>query len=137
MNNKGFMMAEVVVVSAIIIVTLTALYVSYNKIISLYNQRVDYYDVRTLYELDEYRRTALLTTPNTYPKKDGTIYYTRKKLINTILSNPSNHSAKFQDYIQFLSTTLENIDSENCILIMERCIDNDNCKYAYLEVDCS
>ena len=36
MNNKGFMMAEVVVVSAVIIVTLVTLYVSYNKIFSLY-----------------------------------------------------------------------------------------------------
>ena len=55
MNNKGFMMAEVVVVSAIVLVAITGLYISYNKIYSIYNARIDYYDVTTLYRLGYYR----------------------------------------------------------------------------------
>ena len=44
MNNKGFMMAEVIVVASIILIAMVGLYASYNKIFSLYNQRMDYYD---------------------------------------------------------------------------------------------
>ena len=42
LNKKGFMMAEVVVVSSVILIILTTLYISYNKIISLYETRLDY-----------------------------------------------------------------------------------------------
>ena len=35
LNKKGFMMAEVIVVSAIILTFLAAIFVSYNKIYSL------------------------------------------------------------------------------------------------------
>lgn len=54
-NKKGFMMAELVVVSAIVLVTLVSLYTSYNKIYSVYKSRVGYYDVATLYRLGYYR----------------------------------------------------------------------------------
>lgn len=55
MNKKGFMMAELVVVSAVVLVTLVGLYVSYNKIYSTYKTRIRYYDVVTLYRLGYYR----------------------------------------------------------------------------------
>lgn len=55
MNNKGFMMAEVVIVSSIVLVFLTGLYVSYNKLYSIYNSRISYYDIVTLYRLGYYR----------------------------------------------------------------------------------
>ena len=55
MNRKGFMMAELVVVSSVIIITLVGLYSSYNKIYSMYNTRMNYYDVVTLYRLGYYR----------------------------------------------------------------------------------
>ena len=61
MNNKGFMMAELVVVSAIVLVALSGLYVSYNKIFSIYNKRINYYDVATLYELGNIRDNNDLT----------------------------------------------------------------------------
>ena len=55
MNRKGFMMAEVVVVSSIVLVALTALYASYNRLYSMYESRIDYYDASTLYKLAYYR----------------------------------------------------------------------------------
>lgn len=67
LSNKGFMMAEVIVVSAVIMTTLVALYTSYNKIFSIYNQRVRYYDVTTLYEL------AFIRDNEMYKANDGTI----------------------------------------------------------------
>lgn len=55
MNNKGFMMAEVIVVSAIVLTLLSTLYISYNKLYGVYNKRINYYDSNTLYRLAYYR----------------------------------------------------------------------------------
>ena len=55
MNRKGFMMAELVVVSSIVLITSVGFYTSYNKIYSIYKTRVRYYDVVTLYRLGYYR----------------------------------------------------------------------------------
>ena len=58
-NNKGFMMAEVVIVSAIVLSVITVLFVSYNKIYSTYNTRISYYDINTLYDLEYYRNILI------------------------------------------------------------------------------
>ena len=55
LNKKGFMMAEVVVVSAIILIFMGTIYVSYNKMLSAYKTRLSYLDVVTLYRLGYYR----------------------------------------------------------------------------------
>lgn len=144
MNNKGFMMSEVVVVSAIILVTLTGLYTSYNKILSIYKQRVSYYDVPTLYNL-AYIRDGIdfsVTNPSisnvVYNKTGDQVYYINKyDIVNLNVSNQT-----FKDYLEFLdgSLDIENLEiddkSVTNILVMENC-DNDgktNCTYAYLEV---
>ena len=143
MNNKGFMMAEVVVVSAIVLVTMVGLYNSYNKIFSLYNQRIDYYDVATLYELGNYKKDNFdetnIENPIDDDNKGRKIYYFKRDDLenyNDIL----DVSPKLNDYLNYLSSSLDfdNIDAEN-FLIMEKCSgvsgeDADNCKYAYLEV---
>ena len=133
-------MAEVVVVSAIILVALTGLYISYSKLFTIYNQRINYYDIKTLYKLANYRDTII--NASSIPNADTnlstvqgeTIYYLNKDdIIN------KNQVAKvvnqtFKDYIEYLSGSLD-AETPN-ILIMERC-DADgasNCKYAYLEV---
>ena len=132
MNNKGFMMAEVVVVSSIIIVTLVGLYTSYNKILSLYNQRINYYDINTLYELANIRKNTDLSdlssktyiVDETYQK----VYYLNHNHISELaVSNQT-----FKDYLEYLKDSAK-FETEN-ILVMENCINADNCKYAYLEV---
>ena len=133
MNNKGFMMAEVIVVASIILVALVGLYVSYNKIFSIYNQRVDYYDVATLYELANIRDNSDLSeyvSMDEVPLGESMkkVYYINTNDIkNLVVTNQT-----LKDYLEFLSTSLE-VDTDS-ILVMERCIDTDNCKYAYLEV---
>lgn len=144
MNNKGFMMAEVIVVSAIILVALTGLYTSYNKIFSIYNQRVSYYDVDTLYELGYIRDSIDLgeNDPNInnaiYNNDGKLVYYINKFDVRNL--NVSNKT--FKEYLEFLSGSLdfENMEVEEKnvtnILVMEKCnVDGlTNCKYAYLEV---
>ena len=144
MNNKGFMMAEVVVVSAIILITMSTLYASYNKILAAYNQRVNYYDVTTLYELANFRDTKLggynhSITTDLLSDNMKAIYYVDKKVIKNNTLNVTNQT--FKDYLKYLSTSLDfdnlkkaNGSSVEYLLVMERCITQDNCKYAYLEV---
>ncbi len=55
LNNKGFMMAEVVVVSAIVILFLGTIYTSYNKMYAAYKTRLTYLDSTTLFRLGYYR----------------------------------------------------------------------------------
>ena len=59
LNRKGFMMAEVVVVSSVILIVLTTLYISYNKIFSLYETRLNYEDSNLIYSLAYYRDFAI------------------------------------------------------------------------------
>ena len=137
-------MAEVVVVASIILVVMVGLYASYNKVFTIYNQRVNYYDVPTLYELGNYRddngdtvtgasSLSLIFEDNVAKEK---IYFVLCSEISQLKDVVTNQT--FKDYIKFLSTSLDidelkdnGIDS---ILVMEKCIDSDNCKYAYLEV---
>jgi hypothetical protein len=147
MNNKGFMMAEVVVVSAVILLTLTGFYVSYNKILATYNQRINYYDIKTLYLLANYRETSIdnTTSPSyTIPiinSNEEKIYYINKNDLENV--KKQNINPTFKDYITYLSGSLDlnnlkkadGTDIEN-LLVMERCNSDGktNCKYAYLEV---
>ena len=64
LNKKGFMMAEVVVVSSVVLIILTTLYISYNKIFSLYETRLRYEDSNLLYSL-AYYRDYLVEIPET------------------------------------------------------------------------
>ena len=144
MNNKGFMMAEVIVVSAVVVVTLVGLYTSYNKIFSLYNQRLNYYDVNTLYELAYIRDNnvnGVLNTLNTKKDVNGdVVYYVEKINVKNKTINTDGLNKTFKEYLDYLSTSI-NFDKlvvddwliKN-VLIMESCIDKKNCKYAYLEV---
>ena len=144
MNNKGFMMAEVVVVASIVLVTMAGLYASYNKIFALYNQRIDYYDVATLYELGNYKKSTKLTNSTKNDpieeKKGEKIYYIRKELLEKYKANDNDDilsvSPKLKDYLNYLSSSLDFKDASVVnFLIMERCmVSSDDCKYAYLEV---
>ena len=138
MNNKGFMMAEVIVVAAIILVAMVGFYASYNKIFSVYNQRIDYYDVVTLYELGDIRKEYKDDIINVFASTDPVIEESNRKvyyvLVDEIvdMANNTELNPTFRDYLTFLSTSLE-VDT-NSVLVMEKCYDTDNCKYAYLEV---
>lgn len=134
MNNKGFMMAEVVVVASIVLVTLVGLYTSYNKIFSIYNKRVDYYDVATLYDLayirdgvdfNSYSSKSLILN-ETYRK----VYYVNKNDLKIL----SVTNKTFDEYLDFIADSVT-FETDN-IVVMEKCLNSnkDNCKYAYLEV---
>jgi len=50
-NKNGFLLAEVVIVSAILITTLVALYAGFSKVFKAYDERADFYHTNSLYAL--------------------------------------------------------------------------------------
>lgn len=144
LNKKGFMMAEVIVVSSIVLITLTSLYMSYNKIYSTYKKRINYYDVSIIYDLDQIRRNTAIDEPTNNPKiiiKDSesntTVYaipLTANKITETNLSQDNTtFNTTFNEYLEYLKNS---ITVNNCsyILVMEKCDEaNKGCKYGYLE----
>jgi len=154
MNNKGFMMAEVVVVSAIILVFMAGMYVSYNKLFTIYNQRVNYYDVTTLYKLGYYRDKLKDGGVNIFPSVEDTptritkniesgdvvyIVYNNKNNLSSSVVNHTNFSSihqTFKDYIGFLEESVD-LENDTYVMIMESCDTSDvnDCKYAYLGVE--
>ena len=142
LNKKGFMMAEVIVVSSIVLITLTSLYISYNKIYSTYKKRINYYDVSIIYDLDQIRRNTAIDEPTNNPKiiiKDSesntTVYaipLTGNKITDTN-TNLSQENTTFNEYLEYLKNSIT-VNNCNYILVMEKCDEaNKGCKYGYLE----
>lgn len=153
LDKKGFMMAEVVVVSAVVLIFLASLYVSYNALYSKYKSRVTYYDSVALYQLAYYRDslvdnhqigTILQDAKNSGIKKiDDTgsdtsvfmIYNNKNNLTGNELNNIDNIHITYKDYIGYLSSSVDLTDSDY-VMVMEKCNseNEDDCKYAYLKV---
>ena len=142
LNKKGFMMAEVIVVSSIVLITLTSLYISYNKIYSTYKKRINYYDVSIIYDLDKIRRNVVIDAPTNNTKiniKDSesntTVYaipLTGNKITDTN-TNLSQENTTFNEYLKYLKNSIT-VNNCNYILVMEKCDEaKKECKYGYLE----
>lgn len=137
LNKKGFMMAEVIVVSSIVLITLTSLYISYNKIYSTYKKRINYYDVSIIYDLDKIRRNVVIDAPTNNTKIDSesntTVYaipLTGNKITDT---NLSQENTTFNEYLEYLKNSIT-VNNCNYILVMEKCDEaKKECKYGYLE----
>jgi len=150
MNRKGFMMAELVVVSAIIVISLTALYASYNKIITSYRQIVNYYDVGLKYKLNYYYQTLFnnelldtaivevdtekyLDLSNKITLEENENIYLLKELASLEVLRDTDINETFKDYLTYLDGSIK--VSIMYYVVGEQCnIDNKKCKYAYLEV---
>jgi len=153
MNKKGFMMAELIVVSAVIIGTMTAFFVSYSKIIARYNKIINYYDVGTIYRLGRYYEA----NPDTFKGVDAVTK--KEKSPETIIINSVTYTyndtiytgkcdkmkvyqaggdSVLKDYIEYFSK-LDLDDNKSCT-ILKSCQSNTNnqskeiCKFAYMEV---
>ena len=143
LNKKGFMMAEVIVVSSIVLITLTSLYISYNKIYSTYKKRINYYDVSIIYDLDKIRRNTAIEEPtnntkienNVISEPNTTVYaipLTGNKITDTN-TNLSQENTTFNEYLKYLKNSIT-VNNCNYILVMEKCDEaNKGCKYGYLE----
>ena len=114
MNRKGFMMAEVVVVSAIVMVTIVGLYQSYNKLYSTYSTRLKYHDAETLYRLGNYRDILIengsLNTILSDMEKNGT------KTKSITITNDESEAKYPGDTVFLISTTKDSSSANGYIL---------------------
>ena len=149
MNNKGFMMTEVVVVSVIVLSVLVTMYVSYGTLFTGFKEKINYYNPDSIYKLANVRDAMI---------KDGTLNTLIKEYTSTIkidsyckglcnelkstnniyisnygdLEKINNTNQTFKDYIAFLENNIEN--KNNYYLIIETEVYN-NYYYSYLEVE--
>ena len=157
LNKKGFMMAEVVVVSSIILIFLAGLFTSYNQIYTVYKTRLNYYDTNVLFKLGYYRdiliennklNNILSDVNNNNIRNLNTdlgdkhevndnvfmVAINVNKIDKTLFDDVVGINQTFKDdYVRYLSTAV-NFNS-NYVMIMERCNnDKTNCKYGYIEI---
>lgn len=52
-NNKGFMLAETVVAGTVVLTSMVVLYSTFNRIYSLYKEKMNYYNVDAIYATKE------------------------------------------------------------------------------------
>ena len=149
MNNKGFMITEVVVVKIIVLSVLVTMYVSYGKLFTGFKEKINYYNPDSIYKLANVRDAMI---------KDGTLNTLIKEYTSTIkidsyckglcnelkstnniyisnygdLKKINNTNQTFKDYIAFLENNIEN--KNNYYLIIETEVYN-NYFYSYLEVE--
>lgn len=70
LNKKGFMLAEIVIVSAVIIVTIMALYKVFADTYNAFEIRDTYYDAKTVYALKNFENFLIDDLDNSYLNKD-------------------------------------------------------------------
>lgn len=109
-------MAEVIVVSAIVLSVIGGLFISYNRIYGAYNTRVGYYDTVTLYRLEYYRNILIendvMNDILEKTKKTETIVniYDSDNNSNNIFTLPSNEiSNSVTDKVLLIQNTADSI----------------------------
>lgn len=156
-NRKGFMLAEVIIVSVIICVVLVSLFTGINRVTKAYDLRNRYYDVNALYMAEkanlyliEDKSINTLISPvkvdnsnlynviNFYKSNEDSavnIYFTpydKTKLES--LKNIEETNQTYKDFIDYLSGHLEFNGEYTYMLISEICNSIDDCYYYGLGV---
>ena len=164
LNRKGFMMAEVVVVSVIICTVLVTLYTALVRINNAYDTRNRYYDIDTLYFTEEINYSLissglinkLITNGNSVKvtlegqgidlneissfynsnnKGETKIYFSLyKKNDVKKLANLTGLNETFKDYITYANDHFDYNEDYEYMLITEMCKTNDDCYYYGLRV---
>lgn len=141
------MLAEVVVVSAVISTVLVTMYIAINRVSSAYETRNSYYDIDALFfaeEINDLIKDKKLQTDSN-PKlllgdlstayqnlgyKANGYYITQSTLNNTIEGKQT-----LKDFMSYLKTKLGNDNNYTYIIVSELCTPDDDCRYYALKVD--
>ena len=159
LNRKGFMLAEVVIVSVVVATVLVTLYTGLKNVSTAYETRNRYYDIDSLYAAMDINNiliknassfinsnTALeLTNDNDinefyeFYKKTGysiESYLTPYNSEQIITLKNLNDNVTFDEYIDYLSGNINFNEDYNYIIIVERTNinDKDDCYYYALKL---
>ncbi len=154
LNNKGFMMAELIVVSAVIIGTMATFYLSYSKIVIRYNKLINYYDVGTIYRIAHYHKTNTEKfanneiESNSFNETIGNFKYNDTLYTGDcekFKNYTSQNDEELKEYIVFFKTLPETKtgDSNDKCAILKSCQKRTGsaadlkakCKFGYIVID--
>ena len=157
-NRKGFMLAEVIIVSVIICVVLVSLFTGINRVTKAYDLRNRYYDVNALYMAEKANLYLIedksINTLNSPVKVDNSnlnkvisfynsgntgsavnIYFTPYDKDNVAALKEKGTNQTYKDFIDYLSGHLEFKGEYTYMLISEICNSTDDCYYYGLGVE--
>lgn len=143
LNNKGFMMAEVIITCAIVVLTLVGLFTSYNRTYLRYKERRNYYNIDNSYACN-YLKELLIESNILYTNTDS--YYIIDSSVNSkvavLLNNynvssaivvdlsqttniteliTDNMSNTYKDYLKYLNNNIiYDLSQDKYLLIIER-----------------
>ena len=145
-NNKGFMLAEIIIVSAILATALVGLFATFSKMFIEYEKRSVYESIDAIYfgrgiarsdnnllTFFEEKNTNVYkeinSTSNEYTKKYKVVHsYVLKynqEAIESLITNVTTLSEKYKEYLKYLKNNLDfNDGSCNYIIVTEL---SDNC----------
>lgn len=127
-NNKGFMLAEVVIVSAILITTLTSLYAGFARVYKAYEERSSFFDIDSIYALKNIEDTLIdnMEFNNIIKTIDANnyVYYNNEELISdnyinsylkSIMTNYNIEYFYITEYSMYAIDKIININSSNIV----------------------
>lgn len=94
-NSKGFMLAEVIITSTVIITALIGLYTTFNKIYNKYNIRNSYYDIDGVYAIKgminhlikDNKLNNILSDKDTGTFTSNQIYLIKDRICNSFINS--------------------------------------------------
>lgn len=138
------MLAEVVVVSAVISTVLVTMYIAINRVSSAYETRNSYYDIDALFfaeEINDLIKDKELQADSNSKLSLGELYTAYQSLgykANGYYITPSTLNntieGKQKDFMSYLKTKLSNDNNYTYIIVSELCTHDDDCRYYALKV---
>lgn len=138
------MLAEVVVVSAVISTVLVTMYIAINRVSSAYETRNSYYDIDALFFAEEINDLIKDKDPPRNPKLElgdlSTAYQSLGYKANgyyitpSTLNNTIEGKQTLKDFMSYLKTKLSNDNNYTYIIVSELCTPDDDCRYYALKV---
>lgn len=140
------MLAEVVVVSAVISTVLVTMYIAINRVSSAYETRNNYYDIDALFfaeEINDLIKDKKLQTDSNFKLSLGGLYTAYQSLgykangyyiTPSTLNNTIEGKQTLKDFMSYLKTKLSNDNNYTYIIVSELCTPDDDCRYYALKV---
>ena len=105
-KRNGFMLAELIITSTVVITALVALYATFNKIYSQYKEKNNYYDIDGIYATKEMIKTLMDNNFNTFinenlhDKKNIYIIEKYKNEVNNNEEENENNQTNTKCYLE-------------------------------------
>lgn len=149
LNKKGFMLAEVVVVSVVVATVLVTLFIGLNKTTSAYERRNRFNDIDALYyamEVDKYLERENITPRDgnkinsnldgiynnfSYTATAQSFYVKNLDDFAETIENGS-YNQTLNDYVTYLSGNI--VGDYNHLIVAELCKSTDDCYYYTFKV---